>query len=638
MLMRSLSVILLCLGCAVSVAEDYTFLWWADGWRGRAVEWHKTLNIQTNSYGAAMDVEKAALIHLGLIANPKPYALAVSESNDAVNALPPADLRLSVVVSGTTYRCVGAAGNQEDEANFPVRIIESGRMVQRADILNLTLKNDRGQVLEGDARLELVADPRQLHLILEFAPKSELDHVDIEIALAHDGKLVAGESYFDRMTAGHRGVAGVAWPPDASEDSPDAVTVAANDKDSGAPLPVQRDALRGWHYVDLPERQWNMAEELDRLDRFPLRVTNTSDKTETRMLLFAFDGAAFQGVTGLCPMLRDAQGNPSGIPVQISKNWHNNPERHFSNEGPWFHAYAEVTVEAGKTWDGELAIAYARWGGVPAASHAQLCLVGWGTNQLWDQAAIGSFGESITYDPDVCLNRSMIDDVRPLMVTGMSDGRWEWTNNVGGGDFLVYMNPDGKRQFLTRMRTAYLSQGPNLTDVIYAGVTADGRIAARIEVSTPRCDDVNRAYHRLRYDVLEDTPFSRLAFYQLGADNYNDHAFSTLARGNADGLVEEWQTERGGKKYLRAAMECPGRAPWFSLHGGERNEQHAKGAWANRGLVIRSWKARLGGQEVVVPFAAVYGTRNGVPSANVELAPPPGLTELKKGDYVEAEV
>jgi hypothetical protein len=174
--------------------------------------------------------------------------------------------------------------------------------------------------------------------------------------------------------------------------------------------------------------------------------------------------------------------------------------------------------------------------------------------------------------------------------------------------------------------------------VIYGGVTADGKIAARIEVSTPRCDDVNRAYHRVRYDVLEDTPFSRLAFYQLGADNYNDHTFTTIARGNADRLIEEWPAQQGGRKYLKTGIECTGRAPWFSLHGAERNKHHPKGGWANRGLVIRSWKARLGGQECATPFAAVFGTDNGIPSANVELAPPPALTQLKKGDFVEAEV
>ncbi len=619
-------------------AEDYTFLWWSDGWRGRAAEWHKTLYVQTNNYGAAIEVEKPSLPHLGPIPNARPYLEAVTESNASVESLPPSDLRLSVLVGGVEYRCVAAAGEQKDEANFPVRIIESGRCVQRADILNLVFANEKKERIEGDGRLEIVAEASRLRFLLEFAPKQTMQDVEIVASVTQDGTRSEGKRRCDVMEAGKRVAACVVWPPEDSSDAPEGLRVEAQNAPDGSALPVEWDASRGWYYVDLPERQWNIAEEPDRLDRFPVRITNSSANSKSCLLLFAFDGEGFQGITGLCPILRDAHGIPTGIPVQISKNWHRHKDRRFLYDGPWFHAFAEIPVDVGQTWEGELAITYARWGGVPSASHAQLCLVGWGVNQLWDEAAIGSWGESITYDPDVNLNRSMFDDVRPLMVTGMNGGRWEWTCNVGGGDFLVYFDANGKRQFLTRVRTAYACQGPNLTDVLYGGLTADGAIATRIEVSSPRCDDVNRAYHHIRYDVVADTPFSRLAFYQLGADHYNDHTFTAMARGNADGLVEEWTAERGGKRYLKTGLVCEGRAPWVSLHGGQRNEHHPKGAWANRGLIVRSWNARLDGRDAPIPYAAVFGTENGIPSANVELAPPPGIQALKKGDFVEADV
>src|SRR5262249_35770582 len=144
------------------------------------------------------------------------------------------------------------------------------------------------------------------------------------------------------------------------------------------------------------------------------------------------------GITGMCPLIRDRDGNPTGIPVQISKNWHPAAERRVLFDGPWVHGFSLLRLPPRKTVDLNCAMPYARWGGVPAASHAQLCLVGWGGNQLWEQSAIGSFGESICYDPDVGLGRSRIDDIRPLMVTSMSphQPKWTWTNNVGGGDFL----------------------------------------------------------------------------------------------------------------------------------------------------------------------------------------------------------
>ena len=100
----------------------------------------------------------------------------------------------------------------------------------------------------------------------------------------------------------------------------------------------------------------------------------------------------------------------------------------------------------------------------------------------------------------------------------------------------------------------------------YAGVSADGHIAARLTVMTPRSDDINRAVHRLRYDVLAPTPFKRMAYYELGADHYNDHQFQAMAQGNASEVVEEWNPPFGGLRYSRRDIVCEGQSPWFSLH------------------------------------------------------------------------
>jgi len=131
----------------------------------------------------------------------------------------------------------------------------------------------------------------------------------------------------------------------------------------GAPLPVRQDLLLGTQVVDLPERNWPMAENLDRLDRFPVVIENPGNAEAAVPVVFALEGS-FQGVTGMCPVLRDAEGNPSGIPVQISKNWHRDEKTRLLYEGAWFHAVTQVPVPPGGKWEGELAIAYARWGGL----------------------------------------------------------------------------------------------------------------------------------------------------------------------------------------------------------------------------------------------------------------------------------
>ena len=613
--------------------RDYGFLWWADGWRGRSENGGKVICVRTGNYGLAFDVERLRLLHLGAITLATPADRAVAEDNATIMNLPAADLDITVEVGGVRYRLVGFESQIKDALVFPVRLIESGRWLQRFDIQRLIFENDKKERLDADARLEVVAWPDFVSFSVELKPRGDLGNREVRITSRLVGEGFTATTSSSRPFRIGRTITETLVKSFGAPAGKAKVEAAGL---NGAALPVEIAGAAGWYRIALPNESWDPASDLDHLERVRLKFENPDDHESVVRLLFAKDDG-FAGVTGMTPMIRDVDGFPTGLAVQVSKNWHQTAGRTFLYQGPWFHGFTLLRLPPKSQVELDFAMTYARWGGVPAASHAQLCLVGWGTNQRWDQAALGSWGESICYDPDICLNRSIIDDVRPLMVWGMnqSKAKWTWTNNVGGGDFLVYVGPNGKRQYLTRMRSWYASHGPNLTDVTYAGVSADGAIAARLNVLTPRSDDINRAIHRIRYDVLKPAPFRRLAFYQVGADNYNDHQFTTLARGDAAGLREEWEPPRGGRRYSRTGIVCKGETPWFSLHGAI-NRDKKEGAWANRGLVVRKWNARLGGQPVNIPSAAVFGTENGPPSANLELTPPPGLTELQPGDFVEA--
>jgi hypothetical protein len=618
----------------MSGVRDYGFLWWADGWRGRSENGGKVLCVRTGNYGLALDVERLRLLHLGAISEASPADRAVAEDNATIMNLPAADLDIAVELGGVRYRPVGVESPNRDALVYPVRLIESGRWLQRFDVERLIFENDKKERLDADARLEVVAWPDLVSFSVELKPRGDLGNREIRIScrLAEEGSGASTTSSVGHARTGQT----ITEILVKSFGTPAGTARVEATRPDGAAIPVELARAAGWYRLVLPTESWDPVTDPDHLERVRLKVQNPDDQESVVRLLFAKDDG-FAGITGMTPMIRDVDGFPTGLAVQVSKNWHQRAGRSFLYQGPWFHGFTLLRLPPKSQVELEFAMTYARWGGVPAASHAQLCLIGWGTNQRWDQAAIGSWGESICYDPDICLNRSMIDDIRPLMVWGMnqSKAKWTWTNNVGGGDFLVYVDPNGTRQYLTRMRAWYASHGPNLTDVTYAGVSADGAIAARLNVLTPRSDDVNRAIHRIRYDVLKPTPFRRLAFYQVGADNYNDHQFTTLARGDATGLAEEWEPPRGGRRYSRTGIACSGETPWFSLHGAV-NRDDKGGAWANRGLVIRKWSARLGRQPVNAPTSAVFGTENRFPSANLELTPPPGLTELQPGDFVEA--
>jgi hypothetical protein len=161
-----------------------------------------------------------------------------------------------------------------------------------------------------------------------------------------------------------------------------------------------------------------------------------------------------------------------------------------------------------------------------------------------------------------------------------------------------------------------------------------------MEVALPRSDDHLRTFFHLRYDVRRPLQFQRLAFFQLGADYYNDVPARRVALGDAGGLREEWEPQRAKDVFDRAALPLTGAQPWFSIHGVERAALKKGHADASRGLIVRSWRAVLGGQPVPQPHAAFFCTEWGKGNHRtvVELAPPPGLKELVPGDYVEADL
>lgn len=437
----------------------------------------------------------------------------------------------------------------------------------------------------------------------------------------------------------------VALQPAAPES---AVAVQAAEIPGGAARPVEFDAARGWHRINLDGIEpivppGEGEKRNDALERVSLVLSNPARSEQTARLLFEKTSGGIRQrigapITGLSAILRHVDGQPTGIPVQLSKNWHNRPEGGVYS-GQWFHGFSQVRLPPESKVELELTLAYGHWGGVAAASHAQLSLVGWGSNQLWDQSALGSWGESICYEPDRVQALCGILDVRPVMVRSMNrDQPWSWTHNVGGGDFFRLFDPAGNRVFPAGMRAVYERCGPCLTEVAYAGRLAEG-IEHAASVSLARSDDLVRGIYRIRLDVRKPVEFSRFALLQIGADTYSYTGERKMALGNETGLLREWATQWGGNTYRTPPIECTGRLPWISLHeAARRKSEEAAGAWANRGLVIRSWEARLDGKPAR-PWIAERGVQaRGEGSSTVDLVPPPGVARLQPGDFVEATI
>lgn len=435
--------------------------------------------------------------------------------------------------------------------------------------------------------------------------------------------------------------------PLLKSEVPSPITVEAIEVAKNEMRPVTYDPALGWHRVNLDGIEPILPEGVpapsnDAVERVKLVLSNSGSVEQvTRLMFEKTSGGIHQRIgspiTGISAVLRDTYGNPTGIPVQLSKNWHTDAEGG-TYAKMWFHGISQIHLPANSNLTLELTIAYGHWGGVPAASHAQLSLIGWGGNQLWDQSALGSWGESICYNPEQTQAKCSVTDVRPLMVTSMGKTpRWSWTNNVGGGDFLRLFDNKNTRVPHSSMQTMYHRQGPCLTEVTYSGKIGPN-ITHRETVSLARTDDLIRGTYRIRMDVNAPTEFSRFVIFQVGSDTYNSTREKAFAFGDYEGVTEEWNAQWGGDTYRTTPKEGIGKTPWISLHKAESTKPGKSGAWANRGIVIREWKARLGGKEAS-PWIAERGlTRHTEESSTIDIIPPPGVNRFEAGDFVEATI
>jgi hypothetical protein len=652
--------------------RDYGFLFWpGNHW----VSWGTYFNVQhvqTGYYGLAFDVSAGSFDHLGLISDTVSAAEALSSDNTLVTELSTANVSYALVKNGNEHRGAQSFLNTSGTTSNPSELIDMGRFMQRVRIPQVLYADSDGY----KGAIELAALPRQF--TLTHSVVNEAETADLTVSIEIDGEAVeqfteieflegtravsisnstgdgwsfiipekegvtsvisrfgdggiAFKSTFESVAAGEEMALSVtAVPSHAATDAQLAfllnpeevvkVQYAQLNRDGSGGEALKDavwDAQRGLYVIELGNLtdvgaptwpDWNDPDVHNWYNRHRFVISNLGG--DSVPVPIAFDGgnnAAFY-ITGGSPLLRDSDGEPIGVPVQISKNWHETPY--------WYHLYTSLEVEPG-SHEFEHTFAHSKWGETYAAQHAQLALVGWGQNQQWDESSLGAWGESITYDPDLTLSRSMVDDVRPFLVD--TQGEWSWTGNVGGASFLVYESAEGYSSHsshqLERMRTHYAYTGPNLTKVLYAGQSRDGKIEAKIETQLGRTDDLVRAYYHLTYTFLEDVTYDRLALFQIAADRYSDNGFTQYAYGNASEVVfDETIPNHGATHYGSESdrgIPLDGEAPWVMLYDSVHTSGNLPENLANIGFVVRDYEAQIGGVVTEQPHINIVRTYNG---------------------------
>lgn len=674
--------------------NDFTFMWWRDGFNKGS----RRMYFRGGRYGMAYDNTNGSLCKFGSL--PQSTAdRAYDCENSLIDALPDIKTEISVMIDGKEHKNIGL--EQIDMWGAHSRILEMGSCRCSMDAMYYIFD---GVDLKG--RCEFAALPRFATLKLMGYTRSELsprfvmriktpfvflaiDETSVKFdkmtLLLHgcdaawDGEAVILSSIEQRLTKEcFDGGFSVDLVPETVQESEidglKQVRVEAKELHSGTPLKAVSDAsgcvrvitdgitpcderysgydesFNGW--LDFEKEQHRRH-----FERVMLTFENCGD-TNVLLPVCFYKDKNFP-TSGVCPILRKPYGEPCGIPVQLSKNWHRmhsdptrkddvfyaeptDPRRYL--EGPWLHGWCNIPLKAGQRLELEYNCLFASWGTVWSASHSQLCLAGWGgAYQLWESSAIGSFGEAFCYDAETSHGRAFIDDIRPLTVYTKNDvkaKKYQWTGCNGGGNFLL-CEDKGHKLSLKDVRSYFRNQGPNLCQVIHTATTEDDAVKCRFTAFLPRTDDCSRAIHSFEYTFEKDVDYSRLVLYQFGADNYNDNDYPRLCIGNDGGPIDftldgvryggEFDApiadEPGYIGGEQKPIEVPGEGLFLACLGARMtNTNHCKfGPVANRALVLRSFEAVVNGKKVDKPAVSLYRTVDfSVPCIALELCLPEG--------------
>lgn len=615
---------------------NYSYLYFENGYPTRltgrrpqsdanlAARANPDLVFQTGYYSLMLDCDDIALKGYDALGG-SDYLGALDQ--DVATFTPTSSLLLRVFQGGIAYDCTDAVVQGVGLDN--IRLIESGQYVQRIDHLGLVFKAANGDtlVVDDDCRLEVTAWPDRVTLMLDFSSETTnpVTQTTIQVVSpAGNTHLVNRLSNRARLTL---------KPQDdvtLGAMTPSQYITEATNLQNGLSLAVNFDEDEHAFHIEVPADPVSYPAHRDRVDEYLLEVTNPS--TVAANVPLVFEQPIPRKITGTVMVLcEESDGRPLGIPVQISKNWHRDQANPTVHEGPWLRGSTMLTLGPGESRRFTLRVVYGFWGGAGAVSHAQLSLIGWGCNWKWHEAALGAWGESITYDPSQHAGSSFMADIRPTFTEGYTTPHYNWTENVGGADFLVYRDSANNYRWGKRMKTCFHRTGPNLTEVHHSGVTDDDRIRFTYRSRAMSTSDYHRRFHAYKYEFLQDVVSpQRLVFHQLAADYYFAPAFTDYHIGDESGLLLSPAINAGGNTYKGAPISFDGK--WLSIDDTIGGGHPAK---AMRGLIPVS--STLNGSSLPL-YLHTYGRTWGSSTMLFDLAGASVNNSYSAGDEVAGEL
>lgn len=530
----------------------YGYVYWQNGlpiqnlirfpthWANPAMAAEPDLIVQTGYYNMRFDLDDIDITGFDA-SQGSDYISALTED---VTQFSDGALLLKVYKNGVPY--TARSGNVETEG-LNVRLIESGQYVQRFDHTDIVFTDDNGNVLPERGYFEVTAWPDRVVFTLDFSDHSDITRTTIQVTTP------SGIKHLQDQINNKISVAIKPQSHTKLSTLPVSSYISnARHKNTGHEVAVSFDSDTYAFRFDLPTTLVTYPSDMNTYDEYVFQVTNPTSSELNIPLVFNQNNV--RQVTGtVMTLVEDDDGRPTGHAVQISKNWHNVADTPIKHEGTWLRGSTMITLPANGSKTLRLRSIYGYWGEVATASHAQLSLIGYtenGSNWQWDESALGSWGESMTFDPYQAIGGAFIDDVRPTFTTPMEGGGDHgWTPNYGGGNFMVYYDSHGDYRWAKSLKTAYRWTGPNMTEVLYSGVTDDDAIRFTYTTQLVSSNDYHRRFQHYNYDILKNISPSRLSYYSMTAEYYRSVEQDEFMMGSPTALIRDVDAEHGGNEY-----------------------------------------------------------------------------------------
>ena len=519
------------------------------------------------------------------------------------------------------------------------------------------LNRDRGQVVDKkrpNANPRVVSD-EGLVLREDFenrgkmSEKLTLENAKVRLALSTQFGTWQNTAVIKRWVAGDRKTTTLTCPistngskANASQFtvSPASIKLVANGQPASVTFNQQKNCYSA--HVTKLNRKWKTGyTDIRNYDEFKITIpgSGTVPKPDaTKPLPFLLHLSDVANITGVCPILCLTDGTPTGIPVQLSKNWHDD------RVGAYVMAYTKLpTAKTDRTY--LLRLAYGFYGTLPSATHAQLSLVGYGSgnNGRWDQLAIGCFGETICFDMDMSCVDVSITDIRMLMARDGKQGKkWNWTDAGWGGDWLNIAGNGQRKLFQKEMKTAYLSHGPCLTDARHVGaygINHEVRFATQIQ--TLRTDDYSRSFQNFRYNFDQNIPTNKATIFKLGRTRrYTTPKIAYRKWEGADQTADRSRAVWARVYIFVGETTFNGEGPWWVAFPSGRSTGRPGSGTGYKALIIRKFEAVVDGKKRTAPTfrATQYKSENSKPNLDFELLAATGKPSFRKGDYIEMDL